>query len=109
MKYLENQEQFEILIGRRDVDYFIPDLSVIWFSAEWCGPCKKINIDSLMDNYKANWLKCDIDRNDYTAGYCNIRSIPTFLVVYKKQILDIKSSSSTGEILAWLESLQLNK
>ena len=108
MKYLTNQTQFEELIGKIPSEYPISDLSVIWFSAEWCNPCKKINIDYLMENFKANWLKCDIDQNDYTAGYCNIRSIPSFLVVYKKKIIDIKSHSDTNTILLWLENLTLN-
>ena len=107
MKLLENHEQFEQLIGRAPCEYDFPDLVVIWFSAQWCGPCKKIDVELLENRFSATWLKCDIDRNDYTAGYCGLRSIPSFLVVYKKKILGTKSSSNTQEILAWLESLPL--
>jgi len=107
MKYLLNHDYFEILIGRKEnpENLEIPDLTIIWFSAEWCGPCKRIQIDQLMNTFHANWLKCDIDRNDYTAGYCNIRSIPTFLIIYKKKILGIKSSPNTNEISNWLKEL----
>ena len=107
MKYLLNHEYFEILIGRKEnlENLEIPDLTIIWFSAEWCGPCKRIQIDYLMNLFPANWLKCDIDKNDYTAGYCNIRSIPTFLIIYKKKILGIKSSANTNEISNWLKEL----
>ena len=108
MKYLETQMQFEELIGRVPTDSPLPDLTVIWFSAEWCGPCKKINYTFLTENFKANWLKCDIDQNDYTAGYCNIRSIPTFLVVHKKKIIDVKAASDTNTVLVWLQNLSLN-
>lgn len=107
MKYLENHEHFEQLIGKASCDYALPDLVVIWFSAQWCGPCKKVNVELLESSFPATWLKCDIDRNDYTAGYCGLRSIPSFLVVYKKKILGSKSSSNTQEILAWLQSLLL--
>jgi thiol-disulfide isomerase/thioredoxin len=107
MKFLENHEQFEQLIGRAPCEYDLPDLVVIWFSAQWCGPCKKVNVELLESSFPATWLKCDIDRNDYTAGYCGLRSIPSFLVVYKKKILGTKSSSITQEILAWLQSLPL--
>ena len=109
MKLLENHEQFEQLIGRAPCEYenTLPDLVVIWFSAQWCGPCKKIDVELLENRFSATWLKCDIDRNDYTTGYCGLRSIPSFLVVYKKKILGTKSSSNTQEILAWLESLPL--
>jgi thioredoxin 1 len=106
MKYLETQEQFEVLIGKSPSDVPLPKLTVIWFSAEWCGPCKKIQIDEIMREFQkdANWLKCDIDRNDYTAGYCGIRSIPTFMIIYDTMILGTKSSSNTNEILQWLNS-----
>ena len=107
MKFLENHEEFEQLIGRAPCEYDLPDLVVIWFSAQWCGPCKKVNVELLESSFPATWLKCDIDRNDYTAGYCGLRSIPSFLVVYKKKILGTKSSSITQEILAWLQSLPL--
>ena len=106
MKSLLNQTQFEVLIGRRESTEVIPDLTVIWFSAAWCGPCKKINSDFLQESFDASWLKCDIDENDYTAGYCGIRSVPSFLVVYKKKIIGTKSSSDTQEILTWLRSLK---
>ena len=110
MKYLPSHEYFEVLIGRKipeepQSQNEQPDLTIIWFSAEWCAPCKKIQIDSLISHFPADWLKCDIDKNDYTAGYCNIRSIPSFLVVYKKKIVGIKSSSNTNEISSWLSNI----
>lgn len=105
MKYLETQEQFETLIGRIHSDEPLPTLTVIWFSAEWCGPCKRIQINKLISEFPANWLKCDVDRNEYTAGFCGIRSIPTFMVIYNTKIIGTKGSSNTEEILQWLNSL----
>jgi hypothetical protein len=108
MKYLETQEQFEELIGKRDSALVLPDITIIWFTAEWCGPCKKIDMQMLENKFLVNWLKCDIDRNDYTAGYCGIKTIPSFMVIYKKKIVEVKSSSVTNEILQWLENIVLN-
>jgi len=105
MKYLETQEEFEQLIGKLPSSIPLAPLTVIWFSAEWCGPCKRIQINKLMSEFQANWLKCDVDRNSYTAGFCNIRSIPTFMVIYNTKVLGIKGSSDTNEILQWLNSL----
>jgi len=105
MKYLETQEQFEVLIGKQNTYDPVPRTTVIWFTAEWCGPCRKIRIEELMENFNVNWLKCDIDRNDYTAGYCGIRSIPTFMVVHNKKIVDTKGSSNTSEIYEWLKDI----
>ena len=106
MKFLSHDE-FEVLIGRQPANVPLPDLTVIWFTATWCGPCKRIAIDFLQESFPASWLKCDIDQNDYTAGFCGIRSVPSFLVVYKKKVLGTKSSSSTPEILEWLRGLPL--
>lgn len=108
MKYLETQDQFEVLIGKQSSDEPLPTTTVIWFSAEWCGPCKKIRIQELMNSFNVNWLKCDIDRNDYTAGYCNIRSIPTFMVIHNMKIISTKSSSNTTEINEWLNNVLTN-
>jgi len=106
MKNLTDQDEFEMLIGRTNSIHPIPFLSVIWFTAKWCGPCKKVDIVSLEENFPANWLKCDIDDNQYTPGFCGIRSIPTFLVIYKTKILGTISSSVTSEILQFLQTLK---
>jgi thiol-disulfide isomerase/thioredoxin len=107
MKYLDTQEELEALIGRGyyESETELPDLTIIWFTAEWCGPCKKVPIQQLMDEFPANWLKCDVDRNSYTPGYCNIRSIPTFLVIYKKQILGTKGGSNILELKEWFNTI----
>ena len=108
MKYLETQEQFEELIGKKQLNTLLPDITIIWFTAEWCGPCKRIDIQMLETKFPVNWLKCDIDKNDYTAGYCGIKTIPSFMVIYKTKIVEIKSSSVTSDILQWLENIHLN-
>ena len=105
MKYLNSQEELEALIGRGEYVGELPPLTIIWFSAEWCGPCKRIPIEQLMNEFPANWLKCDVDRNSYTPGYCNIRSIPSFMVIYNKQVLGTKNSSSPIELREWFKTI----
>jgi predicted DsbA family dithiol-disulfide isomerase len=51
------------------------------------------------------WLKCDIDQNDYTAGYCGVRSIPTFLVIENMKIKGKFSSTQTEVILENVQAL----
>ena len=105
MKYLNSQEELECLIGRGTYEGVLPNLTIVWFSAEWCGPCKRIPIQELMDTFPANWLKCDVDQNNYSPGYCNIKTIPSFLVIYKKQILGTKSGSNIEELKEWFRTI----
>jgi len=100
MKYLMNQEEFEVLLGKKESFVPLPDLTVIYFTASWCGPCQRIDKDTLYRSLSSlNLLICDIDQNDYTAGYCGIRKIPTFMIIYKTKIVHTFSSSNTFEII----------
>ena len=103
-----NQTEFEILIGKQaplDLSVPVPDLSVIYFTASWCGPCQRIDKEVLSRSLSnINFLICDIDQNDYTAGYCGIRKIPTFMIIYKKEIAKVFSSTNTYEIVQQINS-----
>ena len=65
------------------------DVSVVQFSAAWCGPCK--NLKPIMDKisesekYKnRNFYIADIETNGInTASAAGIRGVPT-VIIYKK-------------------------
>ena len=64
------------------------DVSVIQFSASWCGPCKTLKpvMDKLSDEYKdkANFYITDIeDAGINTGSAAGIRGVPT-VIIYKK-------------------------
>ena len=64
------------------------DVSVIQFSASWCGPCKALKpvMDKLSDEYKgkANFYITDIeDAGINTGSAAGIRGVPT-VIIYKK-------------------------
>ena len=104
MTLLQSQEEFEILLGRVPTEKPIPSLVVIYFTAKWCGACKRLNMEEVMNTLPdATWLKCDIDVNDYTAGYCGIRSIPTFLVISEKKVAGQLGDSRTEKVVEWLK------
>jgi hypothetical protein len=44
-----------------------------------------------------------MDENEYTAGYCGIRSIPTFLVIKNKAIKGTLGESRTEHVIKWLK------
>jgi thioredoxin-like negative regulator of GroEL len=101
---LQTQEQFEILIGRVPTKDPVPSFCVVYFTAKWCGACKRLDLNKIISTApNAFWLKCDIDENDYTAGFCGIRSIPTFLVIKDKSVIGTLGSSNTESVVEWLK------
>ena len=104
MTLLRTQEEFEVLLGRVPTDKPIPSFVIVYFTAKWCNACKKLNLDEIQSTTaKATWLKCDIDENDYTAGYCGIRNIPTFLVIKDKKVMGQLGDSRTEKVVEWLK------
>lgn len=103
MKYLLQQSEFETLIGRNPDEPAPTGVTIVYFTAAWCGACRRLDLNLLEATFaSATWLKCDVDHNNYTAGFCGIRSIPTFLVVRDGKILGQFQHSSTMEVVNWL-------
>jgi thioredoxin-like negative regulator of GroEL len=104
MTYLQSQEELEILLGKVPTEKPIPPFVVLYFTAKWCTACKRLNLQEIQDTVStAKWLKCDIDINDYTAGYCGIRSIPSFLVIKDKKVVSQLTDSRTEKVVEWLK------
>ena len=66
------------------------DISVIQFSAAWCGPCKSLKpiMDKLSVEYKgkANLYYADIEEGGINTGSAaGIRGVPT-VIIYKKGV-----------------------
>jgi thioredoxin-like negative regulator of GroEL len=111
--YLTNHEEFEWLIGRgqKAQEESLPKgpkprFSVVWFTAQWCGPCQRLDVERITGSLpEANWLKCDIDQNKYTPGFCGVRSIPTFLVVADEKVLGQLSGAETDRVITWVRNM----
>lgn len=104
MKLLISHVEFEQLIGVQDPDpgVVLPSFTVIYFTAGWCGACRALDLAAIEAAVPgANWLKCDIDQNDYTPGYCGVRSIPTFIIVHNKKVVDTLTSNNTQKVIDW--------
>jgi len=107
MKSLISQIEFEELIGLQEPadGSTPPPFSVIYFTASWCSACRRLDVPALEAALPAvNWLKCDVDENNYTPGYCGVRSIPTFMIVKDKKILATMSSNSNEKVLDWVNT-----
>ena len=66
------------------------DVSVIQFSAAWCGPCKSLKpiMDKLAVEYKdkAGFYYADIEDGGINTGSAaGIRGVPT-VIIYKKGV-----------------------
>ena len=77
-------------------------LFVIDFTAQWCGPCKRISplIDELENIYNVDnqqllcVIKVDVDKNEDIATEFNISSMPTF--VFIKNAIVVGSTSGAN-------------
>jgi putative thioredoxin len=62
------------------------------FWATWCGPCKTLGpvLEKLAAEYNGAFLlaKVDVDREQQLAGYFQIRSVPTVMLVKDGQLVD---------------------
>jgi thiol-disulfide isomerase/thioredoxin len=113
MKLLETQAEFESYWFytdgvRPECMRAIDNGFLIYFTADWCKHCKKLDMDAL--NRAASirgltLLKCDESVNGYTPGYCQIRSFPTFVFFTPKKIVASLKSSVTHDVESWIIAL----
>ena len=101
---LQTQEQFEQLLGKNTSKKPDP-IVIIKFSATWCGPCRNIDVSALVSlSDKIIWYECDVDENEYTPGYCGVKTIPAFLAIVNGKPQPLFSNSNTQQIINWIKS-----
>lgn len=106
MKELVNQEQYEDMWFGRSTDR--PFL--IWFTAKWCRPCQLMDKEALASEASARGLDfyyCDQTRNKYTAGFCDIRAFPTFMLLKPGAVIATLTNSNTDTVCHWIRNLPL--
>jgi thioredoxin-like negative regulator of GroEL len=114
MKLVDTQDIFETLwhadpASKSPEGLRVKDrMFLVYFTATWCGHCKKINlkeVDMVAKKHGLTLWKVEHTTNDYTAGFCNVRSFPTFMAFQPKKVVGTFQSNVTEDICKWIESL----
>jgi thioredoxin 1 len=58
-----------------------PQVRIYWFSATWCGPCKRQAPEAEAALQGWTWRKVDIDREPSLASKYKVGSVPTYIVI----------------------------
>lgn len=88
------------------------ELVLLWFSAEWCGPCKQFALvmSVLAGQYgeQVHIEKVDVDEDQALAKEFNIRAVPTLVLVGRTGVVDTSSGyRSLVDLRQWLETHQV--
>jgi thioredoxin-like negative regulator of GroEL len=104
---LQSQELFESLLVSPQLNKNNTGLAIVWFTAKWCGPCRRLGMEQVMAAGSATtkWYLCDVDDNTYTPGYCGVSSIPAFLAIRDGRPVGMKQISDTAAACAWVRGL----
>ena len=83
----------------KDKDNYI----LFFFTASWCGPCKKIyplmeKISEGSDKEKLMIYKNDIDDNDELSTQLKIKSVPTFYLYHKDKYVNKCSGGNIEKV-----------
>ena len=89
-------------------EFVVEDKCVVYFTADWCGPCKQLKPQygklSVMDN-EINYYLVDVDKLDReTLEYYNIKSIPQVFVMKDGEISKKIESKTAEKMLEEIKS-----
>lgn len=105
MHPLDTQVELEQLLGKVElpVGETLPPVACIYFTARWCGACKRLDLPAIeAATPGVTWYKCDVDTNQYSPGFCGVRSIPSFMLILNKRPVGPFTSSDTAKVVAWI-------
>ena len=54
---------------------------ILYFSAEWCGPCKTLAPRMEKLSNQINYRKIDVDNNQELSSEFGVRNIPTLILI----------------------------
>jgi thioredoxin-like negative regulator of GroEL len=84
-----------------------PDLHVLFFSADWCGPCKPFS-KFLKKQTDVGITKIDIDKDPDTTSKYLIRAVPTLVALDKDLncVGAVSGELSREQFNDWIEKIK---
>ena len=84
---------------------------LFYFTAKWCGPCQRIKplLQKISDGSDSSVLKVyiiDIDENDEIAKEFQIRSVPTFYLYKKKELIGQTGGGDIKKVQELLKNMK---
>ena len=83
---------------------------LFYFTASWCGPCKKITpsieeisnkLSESIDFYK---ISIDDDANEEICEKCQIKSVPTFILLKNRNSLGVVNGADLKNLLILIKN-----
>lgn len=87
-----------------------PGLQLFYFTAGWCGPCKKITpiIEQVSEKLKEKVIfykiQIDDDLNEEICEKCRIESVPTFILFKERNSLGIINGTDINKLLSLIKN-----
>ncbi|WP_286240854.1 thioredoxin family protein [Neptuniibacter halophilus] len=83
-------------------------LALLWFSANWCGPCQQMNpvMQQLagQSTEQVRVLKIDVDQQSALSADFSIRAVPTLVLLGANGEIDRQvGSAGLGQLSQWLD------
>merc|ERR1719198_549508 len=82
-------------------------LSVVYFTAAWCGPCQMIKpiYQQMAEDFPAaTFLKVDVDECPDIAAEAGIQAMPTFKFLKEGKVLDTLVGADPKKLLTYVTS-----
>ena len=84
---------------------------LFYFTAKWCGPCQRIKplLQKISDGSDSSVLKVyiiDIDENDEIAKEFQIRSVPSYYLYKKKELIGQTGGGDIKKVQELLKNIK---